>query len=453
MPKLTLLLVILIEGFITISAEILTIRQLLPVVGNSVIVTSLIIGIFLLFLAYGYRRGGQYTTRYVNVLKNNFIIAAMSLGIGLSSTFINLFFHFFQHHISTHTLIILCGYLLLTTAPLVFVLGQTVPITMNLIKQENTIGAIGGKILHLNTIGSFLGAVLTSLLLMNYLGVAWTVFINDFLLLILVLLLFRKEKRDIIRVGSLVIILTLVYQFNVVTEKELFVKTNAYANYRVMNHENNKYLQINNSNSSLITSKNQGFPYIEKIKQILFEDLKLKDKDILVLGAGGFTLSAAGEHHNRFLYLDIDKDIQPVIQQHFLPTIQGKFIASDARDFLNSNQNKFDVIISDVYSNAFTIPTHLLTREYFIQIQHSLRDHGIAILNMVAKPTLEDAYSQGIDNTIRSVFTHCMVIPLQYTSMATNILYVCKNEPSDLQQNANIYLDNLNRTTLDFFSR
>ena len=46
-----ILFIIFLEGFVSISVEILAIRQLIPMVGNSVIVTSLIIGIFLLFLA------------------------------------------------------------------------------------------------------------------------------------------------------------------------------------------------------------------------------------------------------------------------------------------------------------------------------------------------------------------------------------------------------------------
>lgn len=50
--------ILILEGFVTISVEILTIRQLIPFYGNSVIITSIIIGIFLLFLAFGYWRGG-----------------------------------------------------------------------------------------------------------------------------------------------------------------------------------------------------------------------------------------------------------------------------------------------------------------------------------------------------------------------------------------------------------
>lgn len=68
-------LIILIEGFVSISVEILAIRQLLPVAGGSVIVTSLIIGVFLLFLALGYKQGGKLHINPKKVLQTNFFIS------------------------------------------------------------------------------------------------------------------------------------------------------------------------------------------------------------------------------------------------------------------------------------------------------------------------------------------------------------------------------------------
>jgi hypothetical protein len=42
---------------------------------------------------------------------------------------------------------ILTLYLLFIIAPLVYFLGQTIPLTMNLVKQEHLAGAIGGKVI------------------------------------------------------------------------------------------------------------------------------------------------------------------------------------------------------------------------------------------------------------------------------------------------------------------
>lgn len=449
MSPIVLFFIVLAEGFVTISAEILTIRQLLPVVGNSVIVTSLIIGVFLLFLAYGYRKGGQYHENYNAILKKNFTLSAIWLGMGLSYAFITLFFYYFRQLISQQILIALSVYLLVVTAPLVYILGQTVPIMMNLIYQAKTTGAIGGKILHLSTIGSFLGSVLTSLLLMEYLGVAWTVLINYGLLVFIILVLHTPQMRDTLRLAGLLIGLIIVYYVNVSFEKKLFVESNAYGNYRIINRKQDKTLIINDSASSLLTDKKQGFAYIELIKRILFKDLALKDKEILVLGAGGFTLSAETTNGNHFTYVDIDKEILDIIKKHFLPNVQGQFVAEDARAFLNMTDKHYDVIVSDAYSNQRSIPAHLLTQQYFMQIRQHLRESGTAIFNIVARPTLEDAYSARVDNTIRSIFSSCMTIPLKYTPEVDNIIYVCQHNKEGFE---GVYTDDRNQATLNFFN-
>jgi spermidine synthase len=108
--------------------------------------------------------------------------------------------------------------------------------------------------------------------------------------------------------------------------------------------------------------------------------------------------------------------------------------------------------VSDVFSNHLAIPPQLLTQEYFRQIKKGLRGQGIAILNILARPTLEDPYSWRIDNTIRSVFHHCMAIPLQYSQEVSNIIYVCKITENKPQSKHALYLDDLNKAAFDFFN-
>lgn len=454
--KSLITLIILLEGFVTISVEILTIRQLMPVAGNSVAVTSLIIGIFLLFLAYGYRKGGMHKTDFKNILTKNFCWAAAGIGIGLSYFFIELFFYRIQNLFGYHILIPLIAYLLLITAPIVYLLGQTVPITLNFYKKDRPTALAGGKIMHLSTIGSFLGSILTSLLLFNFAGVAWTVVTNFIVLMILVLLLLDVKKH----LSYLVIMsgcAIAVYALNIYAEKKIFITTNSYNNYNIVqdyaltpdNH--GKLLVINDSLSSFINNRQQAFPYAEYIKKILFDDLKLHNKNILVLGGGGFTLSAGLKNNdNHFTYIDIDQHLPQILQGRFLEKINGTFIADDARHYLTQPIPHYDVIISDAYSNRNSLPTHLLTYEFFAAIKHNLNNNGIAIFNIIARPELNDAYSKRLDNTIRTVFTSCMATPLHYTHSATNIIYICSK--NNFAQEKNVYADNFNSATLDFFT-
>ena len=448
-------LIILIEGFTSIAIEILAIRQLLPLVGSSIIVTSLIIGGFLLFLALGYRKGGKRKDNLTKSLRTNFIVSAIWLGIGLSYCFILLFFSEWGLRFGDNVFYPLIGYLLIIISPLIYILGQTVPVIMSLTKQNKSIGMIGGNTLGLSTAGSFLGATITALVLMHFFGVAWTVFINFLLLLFLYLLLVPSKKSFLIQLTIAMPVIALIYYVNITFEKRMFVLTNNYANYQMIDHNNQilsegeKILSINQSASSFINKNNKGFPYIETIKKILFDDMKLQDAHILVLGAGGFTLSAENTYGNHFTYVDIDKNIKQVTVPQFISHINGKLIDDDARHFIHTNKDLFKAIIVDTFSNTRTIPGHLLTQEYFAELKQRLAANGVIIFNIIAKPSLEDAYSKRVDNSIRHIFKNCMVMPLTYENVTANIIYVCTNSAN--QNDKTIYSDNLNSVTIDSF--
>lgn len=441
--------IVLFEGFTSIAIEILTIRQLLPFVGGSVIVTSLVIGIFLLFLALGYQYGGKEKAHPNRVLRMNFFIAAAFLGIGLSYVFIEYFFYL-THLIFGHSIIYpLIIYLLLIIAPLIFILGQTVPLIMNVIKQNRTAGSIGGDILSLSTIGSFLGAISTTLLFMYFFGVAWTIIFNVLILSFLSLIFVESNFDFIIQLAILLTGTFFIYQINVQIEKNYFNLTNAYANYQVQEKNHEKTLIINNGLSSRIDNTKHGFQYIELIKRQLFKEMHLCNSEILVLGAGGFTLSAENTFNNRFTYVDIDKQLEKVAIPTFIKEPAGTIVIDDARHYLLTTTKIFKVIVSDTYSDIKTIPAHLLTKEYMFAIKNRLTPDGYAVFNIVASPLLVDHYSKRMDNTIRSVFHNCMVTPVKFGIEHTNIIYICSN--STYVDNS-VYSDNLNNSTLDSFA-
>ncbi len=446
--------IIAIEGFVSIATEILCMRQISVFMGSSVLVNSIIIGVYLLALSYGYKRGSQYTQNLTNVLVKNLIYASGFLGIGLSYWFIYVFFSVVEKILSQGSLFALLAYLTVIIAPLVYFLGQTVPITMNIIHQDQRAGAVGGRVLHLSALGSFLGAIATTVIFMHYFGVTWTVIINCGLLVLAVLLFYTNTSY--LKNSSIVAlaVLPIVY---VINQQEVLIShitSNEYSNYLVIkNHklQDNRVgsiLSVNHSPSSFAENNTlQGFSYIEKIKDIMFNQLQLQDKNILVLGAGGFSISAAGDHGNRFIYVDIDPNLKEIATKNFIPKVNGEFIAADARLYLRQNRNKYDVIISDVYSNKTTIPQHLLTKEYFDLVASNLQYKGLAIFNIIMDPFLSDKYSFRVDNTIRAVFANCSLATMDYSGKRSNVLYVCRSESK--RDRDEVYTDNDNSSAFD----
>ena len=451
---LFIILIVLIEGFVTVSLQILTIRQLIPFTGHSVGVTSIIIGVFLLTLAYGYQRGGHVNLDYWGKLTKNFAIACPLIGFGLAYPLLELYFIFSKQFLSANLYISLLIYLILITGPTVYLLGQTVPISMNIYRNENQydskVGMIGGKILHISTIGSFMGSVFTALILMNYFGVAATIIINVVLLLFLIIAIQFKTKANFSIIAIQFFLILIIYKLNIHYENIVFVKTNHHANYAIeetiINHVPGRLFKINNSFSSFLDKESNAFNYIELIKKILFKDLKLNDKEILIIGAGGFSLTAQGDFDNKVTYLDIDRKLPEIAIPQFTPKLNGQFVSNDARSFFINNKKKYDVIVSDVYTNMHEIPSHLVTKEYFLQIKSSLNSHGFALFNIIANPTLNSSYSKRIDNTLRSVFSNCMSIPYQYHNALTNIIYTCSLEN---ENELSIYTDDKNIVALD----
>ncbi|MFA6408686.1 MAG: fused MFS/spermidine synthase [Gammaproteobacteria bacterium] len=450
--------ILFIEGFVSIALEILTIRQLMPFVGSSVVATSLIIGVFLLFLAFGYFRGGQCKLNFTKVLQRNFVITAAFAGLGLSYFLINILFSFFSHLGLTNTLFSLSAYLLLITAPMIYFIGQTIPITMNLVKKGELVGNTGGKVLFLNTLGSFLGATITTLVLTEYFGVTWTVYITFLLTTALFFLLPQKNKNLINKESgkalfSIFLLIVITYITNISLNGTYFNATTNYANYSILQASSPLYksdvklLEINRSFSSLLSNKREGFPYVELIKRILFKDLALKNKEILVLGAGGFTMSAQGSHSNNFTYVDIDPKIKEIAENGFIEKVNGSFIAADARSFMRQNNKSYDVIISDTYSHKQSIPAELLTIEYLQNIKHSLSKNGLAIFNIIENPLLGDKFAKHTDSTIRYVFKSCSATPLSFATHSTNIIYVCQK--NKVEEDNYIYSDDKNRVTLE----
>lgn len=445
-----LFIILLLEGFITISVEILTIRQLLPFFGGSVVITSIIIGVFLLFLALGYWRGGAYREDFFKQLSRNFAFSMVWVGVGLSYSFIAVFYHLTAYKAHLSFLLSLFLYLFLVLAPIVYWLGQTIPLTTNLFNQQTRVSHISGKALFLSTIGSFLGAILTSLLLFQYLGVAWTVVINCGLLLGLIVYIRLESHLSPWHVLWLFFAFGLILMLNVNAEHAQFKKTNNYANYQVIEPADfSKLLQINRSNSSLLTSGKKGFAYIEAVRDVLFNKLNLQQKQLLVIGAGGFSLTAAGTNNNTVTYVDIDPDTKKIAETQFLnQPINGEFIAQDARSYLQQTTHQFDVIFSDAYSHHATVPATLLSVEYFQSLANHLNPQGLLIVNIIADPFFRDKYAGVVFNTIHAVFPYCAVVPIDWQYPLTNLMYVCPN----VAKAEVVYRDNLNTATLDFFN-
>lgn len=401
LPKYLLFFLIILEGYLSITVEVLSIRTVVPYVGSNIINTSIIIGIFLLFLSLGYYKGGSITKNFETILLNNLIKSGIIFSIGFSNIFVQIFFNLLIS-IGINSYFVLILYTLAIISPIIYLLGQTIPISINFVNSSQH-SKVNGLFLFLSTLGSFSGSIITSVILFNYIGIYYTTLFIITIFLILIIMFYKYSYQNIkdkkIKLKIIVFILLSIL-FN---PMEMFLKTNSYSNIKIYEQKNTKYLNINNSNSSSYNKKqnNSTFEYIKKIQKYINKDLNIKNKEILVIGAGGFTLSLKNQNKNNYTYIDIDKDL--------------KNISGDIRQLIINKKiaKKQDIIIIDVYTNKTSIPYFLLTRNFLQQLKTILKQNGYIIFNIIGKPDFSSNNIRHINQTINSEL-NCLIIPNKF---------------------------------------
>ena len=464
MPPLLIPVVVFIEGFCSLGAEIIALRRLVPHVGSSIVVTAPTIGFFLLALALGYAAGAKINADYLRIVARNFLISALLLGIGFSTPFVNGLFTHVQTVWLAYTLLI--GGIL---CPLAWLLGQTVPALTNLMQTRRT-GEASGMALYWSTLGSFLGSLGLSVLVMQWLGISAAVALCALFLLIGALRLQVapdvRSRRWQVLVGFLASTLLIIglnvplLRSQLLNEPQEVTET-AYADYSVMHTETPegdsiRVFKVNSSTASLIGDGNppRYARYIDYLRQTLLNDLKLKDREILVLGAGGFTLSHK-EPLNHYTFVDIDPKIQAIAEQQFLhEPIRGKFIVDDARHFVTATakqaDSRFDAVVVDVYSSHHNIPSHLVTREFWNDTRQVLKPDGVLLANLILDSKLQSNYARNVLATIESIYGRCAVEVLHKDKPLANVEVLCQNGGTGLgNKPARTYADEKNAADID----
>lgn len=440
-PRL-LSFIVFIEGFCSLGAEVLALRQLIPHTGSSIVVTAPTIGLFLLALALGYHAGARVATDFVPTVARNFLIAAFIAAIGLAGNTVDALF--------THLPPAPLAYLVFTggvLCPLAWLLGQTVPILTNLLRCPRT-GEASGTALYHSTLGSFLGSVTLSLVVMQWAGVSAAVLLVAGLLFAGYLALAGLSARRVALCGAGLAVLLLANQ-------RLWVAgETAYANYAVRPVEvpgmqSAQAFVVNNSISSLRDASEppRHARYIERIRRLLVEDLAFRERDILVLGAGGFTLSE-GDAANRYTYVDIDPSIRRLAEQHFLGApARGTFVADDARNFVRHAGTRYAAVVVDVFTARTAIPAHLVTREFWAATRRIVADDGVLVVNLILDPALATPYARNLLASIETAWGRCAREVLQRRQALANVVVVCT--PGGDTAPAEPYTDERNRADLD----
>lgn len=420
------LLLLFFEGAIGLTYQLLFLRQLSPAVGSSNEVTGWIIGVFLGALSLGYKRGGQTSSAPLHQLGINLLLCAAIAGVAGSSWFIHLFFEAGTVLLPSR-IMSLALYCALFVAPVAYMMGQSLPLLLQCNLRGRTVAEQGGNALSLSTIGSMAGAIIPTSLLAPWVGATNTLLINTALSIAIGCYLLQWKRKHIgllcVALLSQAALLFPYYGF-----PELKFTSTAHSDIYLIEENEERMMYANGlvMSSQTPAGKNTA-AYISSFQQTL-QWQNIQQKDVLVLGAGGFMAHTENVGKNRFTYVDIDQALVEWATRHFKLDVTEveRIVHDDARSFLlQSKAQGWPVIFMDTFGSRFAMPEHLMTSEFFALVREKLSDNGVFIVNAILDPQFDTEFDRRFHETLSKEFPYCHVSQVTQDPGQANVMYTC----------------------------
>ncbi len=442
LSRATLVFLIFLNGYVSLSLELAVLRQLSFYVGSSAVITSIIMAIFLGFMSFGYFMGESERVndgKIRGMLNISFLIIALLSVVAASFPLITYYFSMMYSGGLTSGVVqtFIYSLIFLSVGPFLFGFNTTL-----LSRQLHTHSRKAtGNIMAWDTIGSVFGSIATTLLLMPFMGVNYTVVLITLLSVIGALVL--RRRWWVWCVCALILGASLFINSNTYQKQHYgILVNNANSTISVNEYTDVRVLYMNGLPMSVYHRDKSGMAdYINFLNEN-FIDTMPSDRvyKILVLGAGGFTLGL-NDTHNDYTFVDIEHTLKDVSERYFLRqklSSNKRFIVADASQYLKNTSDVYDFILLDVYSNSYQVPESLITVEFMQRLKSRVAPNGIIALNMIVYPEFADKYSRVFDNTFKSVFpynTMRQVIgnfsPWKNTFGASNVIYLYYNIEND----------------------
>ncbi|MDC0506055.1 fused MFS/spermidine synthase [Candidatus Gracilibacteria bacterium] len=459
-------LIAFLEGFTTLSIEIIALRKFTPVIGSNSISTSIILGVILLALSYGYYIGGQKSIHPEGVKKRiirNLILASLYyvcftfiFDIAILKSLLSITNSYFFS--------ILLSSIILFFIP-IFLASQTIPLLAEIYKGTH-IGETIGKLLFFSTIGSFFGSVLTSSFLFSILGVYKAALLNSFILATLASVCAYMFIRNT-KTFWIILAINLFIGLNLITPQiknsyTIYSGANAYHNIDIYDRGDQRIFSQNGAYSSglnIATGKSFFWYITEAVSQTLLD----KPNSILVIGAAGFTYPdevSSLTSIKTIEVVDVDATLKEVSEKYFLEkklSNKIKFYPVPARAHLNNakQQSKtYDIIFVDAYSGN-ALPPQMLTKEFFDSIQDL---STYQYLNVITDGSLESNFSQKLFSTLHHSWGDVYYKQLDPNKTEITNFIITNKYSSDYikyekTMDSEIYTDDKNSIEVDLFEQ
>ncbi|MCZ6724926.1 MAG: fused MFS/spermidine synthase [Thaumarchaeota archaeon] len=441
---------VFIAGAIVMALEIAGSRILAPFFGNTIFVWGSLIGVVLAALSLGYFLGGRLSDRSPSFFQFSVILLAAGISILVMSVASPLILEaVFSINLGDRY-----GPLLATSILLIIpgtLLGMVSPYAVKLSAEKlEKIGGTSGNIYSLSTVGSIFGTFMTVFILIPELGVRSILFALGLTLVAISLLGLDNFGRGLVVIIILIasvpaLPLSLGSTFR--SGDLVFEKDSPYNHIEITDDHNSgtRTLRLNGLRHSamyLDGSLDAVFPYTDFFHLPFLFNPSIKE--VLFIGGGGFT----GPKKFLSLYEDVTIDVVEVdgavvnaAIDYFNVTDDPRLniIVEDGRIHLTKTEKKYDLIVLDAYSKTY-VPFHLMTQEFFDEVQDDLSPDGIVISNVIASVVGDTSdIFRAQYKTIGTSFPNVYVFPtIDSTGTVQNIMVLAtksfeQTNPLDLR--------------------
>ncbi|PIE52717.1 hypothetical protein CSA37_05680 [Candidatus Fermentibacteria bacterium] len=417
---------VFLTGASVMATEMCASRFIAPWFGSSMIVWSVLISVVMAAMSLGYWYGGRLADRkprwdilyMLPVITGVFIslipfagrMIFSGLSAGIRGTPVNI-------------IVLSLAGILIVFVPPVFVLAMVSPFTVKLLAKAENTGRTAGSLYAVSTLGSIAGTLLPSLVTIPLLGTKETMFLSSAILILLGSSgLQGKKKLAILSVllpltGWLISGHAVKPGVNVAHEEEsiyqyLQVQRLENGSTRLVVNEGGAMQSIARENDRL----NPASTYYESYLMLPYMLEKPDSARVLVIGAGAGTIPHWLAVHVRPALngleidaVEIDRRATELGYEWFGSAPEdAEVFTADGRMYLSATEEKYDVIITDTYSNQVYIPFHMTTEEYFSQVRNHLNPGGILAVNVNGLNENSELV-QSMGRTVGSVFSNSYI--------------------------------------------
>ena len=402
------------EGFSTLAVEVIAIRLAIPVVGSSVVLTGVMLGVVLFALSVGYWHGGALSASWTpertrRALSRNLLIAAVLYGTVAFPLEAVALATFLEWELPLAAAIGLAATLLLL--PPLFLASQTVPMLAELTNVDGHAGRASGRILFFSTLGSVAGGVVTPVWLFPSIGVARTGFVVCGMLAVAAVAMAFDKRTGLI--GAVALGLVAGATTMAAPGRGLFYFDSEYQTIQIVEDKakdgrNERVLVSSGGRASGVYTDTgeTSFAYARAAFRALQQS---RADSLLVIGAAGFNLprDASTLPFVKVIdAVDVDPAVKPVSEQYFLRQALPRLIrffplsARYAARKFGREGRRYGFTFLDAYFGQ-GIPEELVTLDFFEDVRR-ISDRTVA--NLITDRDLDSDFSRNFLATFGQAF-------------------------------------------------